>query len=226
MAKILLVEDDSELADKLKFWFTSQGEILEHVSSGEDGLQVLGNFAFDLILLDWTLPGISGLDLCKQYRKSGGTTPVIFLTGRGDINSKEQGLDYGADDYLVKPFDVRELAARIRSVMRRPSSLLPSEVRIGNVVLDTKTRILTVDEGTSRLMPREAALLEYLMRHPNRIFGSKDLLNAVWPSDAEASSETVRSWMRNLRQKLSAAGKEDFIKTIPGSGYLIEFTQG
>jgi len=224
MTKILLVEDDNNVADNLKFWFTSQGYQFEHVTSGEDGLQMLNNFTFDVVLLDWTLPGITGLEVCKRYRKDGGDSPVIFLTGRGDIESKEQGLDLGADDYLVKPFDARELAARIRSILRRPASLLPSDIRIGDMTLDPKTRTITVNGASHHLMPREAALLEYLMRHPNRIFGSRDLLDAVWPSDSDASTETVRSWMRNLRQKLAAAGKDGLIKTIKSAGYMIEYT--
>lgn len=225
MAKILLVEDDTNLADKLKFWFESQGEQIEHVGSGEDALHLLTNFSFDVILLDWTLPGITGLEVCKRYRKSGGSTPVIFLTGRGDIDSKEQAFDLGSDDYLVKPFDTRELGARIRSVLRRPASLLPADIRIGDVTLDPKTRTMLVNGESFHLMPKECALLEYLMRHPNRIFGSRDLLDAVWPSESDSSTETVRSWMRNLRQKLAAAGQEGLIKTIPGSGYMIEFTR-
>jgi OmpR-family two-component system manganese-sensing response regulator len=225
MAKILLVEDDANLADKIKFWFSQQGDQLEHASTGEDGLHLLGSFSYDIVLLDWTLPGITGLEVCKRYRKSGGTTPIIFLTGRNDIESKEQGLDLGADDYVVKPFDARELSARIRSILRRPTSLLPSDIRIGEIVLEPKTRTLTVNGASHHLMPRESALLEYLMRHPNRIFGSKELLDAVWSSESDTSTETVRSWMRNLRNKLSAAGVDGLIKTVPGSGYIIEFNQ-
>ncbi len=223
MPKLLLVEDDMELALRLKEWLSSQGHLLETVNNGEDALQMLGSFQFDIVLLDWDLPGISGLDVCRQYRKSGGVSFVLFLTGKGDIVSKEQAFELGADDFLVKPFDTRELSARIRSLLRRPAGLLPTEVRIGDVVLDPETRTLVVNGESHRLMPTEAALLEYLMRHPNRIFGSKNLLDAVWPSDKEASTETVRSWMRNLRQKLDAAGRRDLIKTIPGSGYVIEF---
>lgn len=223
MAKILLVEDDLELADKLKSWFASQGDLLEAVTTAEDALQMLGNFSFDLILLDWTLPGMTGAEMCSRYRKSGGTTAIIFLTGRGDIGSKEQGLDLGADDYLVKPFDTRELSARVRSVSRRPSCMLPVEIRINNVILDMNTKSIVVDGVSYALRSKECVLLEYLMRHPNRIFGSKNLLDAIWPSDQEASTDTVRSWIRNLRQKLAAAGKPDLIKTIPGSGYMIEF---
>jgi OmpR-family two-component system manganese-sensing response regulator len=222
MAKILLVEDDLDLADKLRLWFAGQGDLLEAVTTAEDALQLLNNFSFDLILLDWTLPGMTGADFCRQYRKAGGATAIIFLTGRGDINSKEQGLDLGADDYLVKPFDTRELSARVRSVSRRPSSLLPIEIRVNDVVLDMNTKSMVVDGVSYALRSKECILLEYLMRHPNRIFGSKNLLDAIWPSDQEASPDTVRSWIRNLRQKLAVAGRPDLIKTIPGSGYMIE----
>lgn len=225
MAKILLVEDDPDLTSRLKDWFTAEKHMLETAASGEDGLQLLTNFEYDIILLDWTLPGVSGLDVCKRYRSNGGTTFVIFLTGKGDIASKEQALDCGADDYIVKPFDARELSARIRSVMRRPASLLPSELRIGDIVLDPQSRILSANGKTCQLMPKEAALLEHFMRHPNRVYGSKNLLDAVWSSEAEASTETVRSWLRNLRGKLTSVGVDDLIKTIPGSGYLIEYRQ-
>lgn len=223
MAKILLVEDDQDLVSRLKDWFTAEKHMLETAANGEDGLQLLTNFEYDIVLLDWTLPGVSGLDVCKRYRSNGGTTFVIFLTGKGDIASKEQALDCGADDYLVKPFDTRELSARIRSVMRRPASLLPSELRIGDVLLDPEKRVLSANGKTCQLMPKEAALLEFFMRHPNRVYGSKNLLDAVWSSEAEASTETVRSWLRNLRGKLASVGVEDLIKTIPGSGYLIEY---
>lgn len=225
MAKILLVEDDPDLTSRLKDWFAAEKHMLETAASGEDGLQLLSNFEYDIVLLDWTLPGVSGLDVCKRYRSNGGTTFVIFLTGKGDIASKEQALDCGADDYLVKPFDARELSARIRSVMRRPASLLPSELRIGDIVLDPQSRILSANGKTCQLMPKEAALLEHFMRHPNRVYGSKNLLDAVWSSEAEASTETVRSWLRNLRGKLVSVGVENLIKTIPGSGYLIEYRQ-
>ncbi len=123
MAKLLLVEDDLELSLKLKEWLASQGYLLETVTTGEDALQMLNHFQFDILLLDWDLPGISGLEVCRQYRLSGGTSFILFLTGKGDISSKEQGFDLGADDYLVKPFDARELSSRIRSLLRRPAGL-------------------------------------------------------------------------------------------------------
>ncbi len=221
MAKILLVEDDAELAAKLKVWFSDEGYIFETVNTGEDALQMLKNFQFDVVLLDRTLPEMSGIEVCKRFRASGGRTPIIFLTGLGEVADKLEGLDLGADDYVVKPFDVRELSSRIRSVMRRASGLLHNELKCGNLVLHAPSHTMYVDDVPYRLMPTESALLEHFLRHPNRFFGSKDILDAVWPSDSSASSQTVRSWMRNLRQKLESAGKSDLIRTVQGSGYLL-----
>ncbi|HMX45054.1 MAG TPA: response regulator transcription factor [Candidatus Obscuribacter sp.] len=222
MAKILLVEDDLELSQRMEDWFSLENHNLEVVHSGEDALQMLTSFEFDVVVMDWGLPGMSGLDVVKQYRKQGGGAPIIFLTGRGEIINREEGLDSGADDYLVKPFDVRELSARIRSLLRRPKGLLPTELMLKGVQLELETRTVKVGPQNVHLMPKQCALLEYLMRHPNRPFGAKALLDAVWPSDSEASEDTVRTCMKTLRRQLATVGKEDFIKTVLGSGYLIE----
>ncbi|HEY9775749.1 MAG TPA: response regulator transcription factor [Planktothrix sp.] len=221
MAKILLVEDDVELADQLRDWFSLENYIFETASNGEDAHQMLESFDYDVVVLDWSLPGASGLEICQRYRSRGGSAAVIFLTGRGDVPSKSVALDAGADDYMVKPFDVRELGARVRSLLRRPRTLM-SQLKIGNVELKPETRTLIVGAQSLVLMPRQSALLEYLMRHPNRPYNSKALLDSVWPSDAEASEETVRTCMKTLRQQLGSLDKKDFIKTLYGSGYLIE----
>lgn len=222
MAKILLVEDDGELVQSLRDWLTLENHVLELATNGDDALQMLSLFSFDVIVLDWSLPGMSGYDICKQYRLNGGHTPIIFLTGRADIASREAGLDVGADDYLVKPFDARELSARIRSVLRRPHVTLAPELRVGDLVLDPMTRTVTADGGTVQLKPKECSLLEFLLRHPNQTFHSKDLLEAVWSSESDASSDSVRTWMKFLRGQLKSIGKSDLIKTVLGSGYFLE----
>lgn len=222
MAKILLVEDDLELSDRMEDWFSLENHTLEVVHNGEDALQMLSSFEFDVVVMDWGLPGMTGLDVVKAYRKNGGAAPIIFLTGRGEIINREEGLDSGADDYLVKPFDVRELSARIRSLLRRPKGLLPTELAMQGLSLELETRTVKVGSQTVHLMPKQCALLEFLMRHPNRPFGAKSLLDAVWPSESEASEDTVRTCMKTLRRQLASVGKEEFIKTVLGSGYLIE----
>jgi DNA-binding response OmpR family regulator len=224
LAKILLVEDDIQIGEKLKEWFSIEGShLFEWVTSGEDALQLLNSFGFDVILLDWMLPGQTGLEVCRHHRKSGGQTKIIFLTGHTDIKSKEQGLSFGGDDYLVKPFDCRELSARIRSVLRRPNAAPAVElVQLGDISLDPHSRTVTANGKSVQLMPKESKLLEFLLRHPGKCFGSGDLNRAVWPSEAELDTSTVRSWMRNLRTRLATVGEADLIKTIAGSGYRID----
>ena len=224
MAKILLVEDDIQIGEKLKQWFSNEGNYLfEWVTSGEDALQLLGFSTFDVILLDWTLPGQTGLDVCKRHRENGGNSKIIFLTGRSDITSKEQGLNFGGDDYLVKPFDCQELSARIRSVLRRPNLAPPSTLlELGDISFDPKQRKVTVSGQTVQLMPKESKLFEFLLTHPNQCFGSAMLHQAVWPTDAGLDANTVRSWMRNLRSKLESVGQADLIKTVAGAGYKID----
>lgn len=221
MAKVLLVDDDPELTESLVSWLKLEHHTVEQVDSGEDALQLLENFKYDVIVLDWGLPKMTGVEVLRKYRSSGGITPVIFLTGRGDLSSKEIGLDTGADDYLTKPFDVRELAARIRSLLRRPSGLLPSKISVGNLVIEPETRRVFLSGNPVRLTNKEYAVLEFLVRHPNQIFGARVLMQSVWPSDSESSEDTVRACVKNLRRKITQAD-ECVVKTVAGAGYTIE----
>jgi DNA-binding response OmpR family regulator len=221
MAKILYVEDDEAIASSVEEWLAGDNHVVEIAVSGEDALQLLGNFEYDLVLLDWNLPGIDGLEVCRRYRKDGGKAWIIFLTARGDVDHKETGLDEGADDYLVKPFDIRELVARVRSALRRSDTKYQPELKISGVSLNPSTRTVLIAGSSFRLTPRESAVLEFLMRNPNRQFGAKSILTSVWPSEAEVTEGVVRTTMLNLRQKFSAAGKPDFITTAGRSGYTI-----
>jgi len=221
MSKILLVDDDEELSQYLIDWFSERPFVVEYVANGQDALQMLENFKFELVLLDWGLPDMTGLDVLKRFRASGGTTPVIFLTGENDIWNKEQGLDSGADDYLVKPFDVRELAARIRTILRRPAALLPTDSKIGDLTLDSAKRTISDGTTTVKLLGKELAILEFLARNPGRTISAKMLLESIWPSDTEASEDTIRTNLKTLRKKLAQVGKPDLVKTEWGSGYSI-----
>jgi OmpR-family two-component system manganese-sensing response regulator len=221
MPRLLLVEDDEHLSKKLVESLTKQNYIVEAVSSGSYALQLLDNFEFDAIILDWNLTDITGIDVCRQYRDKGGKTPILFLTGYGELSMKEHGLDSGADDYMVKPFEIRELMARLRSLMRRPP-LTTTELSAKGLKLEVESRTIIDGQQSVRLSPRESGLLEYLMRHPNRPYTSRDLLNHAWPLDTDASEETVRACLKTLRHKLAKIGREDLIKTQLGYGYVLE----
>lgn len=222
MPKLLIVEDDQELLRHISAWLTSEKYLVESASSGEDALQMLNNFNFDVIVLDWNLSGITGLEVCQKFRKSGGTTPIIFLTGESDIDHKELGLTAGADDYLTKPFHERELSARIKSLLRRAAGLTSNDLTVKGATLDILTRNVKYGERTTRLSPRETSLLEFLMRHTNRFYSSKNLLDSVWPMDSEVSEETVRTCMKTFRHKLTEIELGDLVKTVLRQGYCIE----
>lgn len=222
MPKVLLVEDDHEIIQALESWFKQENIIFESVQSGGDALQLLNAFDFDAIILDWGLPDMTGIEVCRRYRNSGGTTGILFLTGKNTVVEKETGLDSGADDYLTKPFEIRELAARVRSLFRRPRSFVGSDLNLNGVALNLKTRTVSFEGESTRLMPKECALLEFLLRHTDAFFSAKLLLQAVWPSDSETTEDTVRVCMRSLRLKLQKLGCGELIKTVLKSGYIIE----
>lgn len=222
MPKLLIVDDDVELVAGLSRYLTAQGYVVEIASNGGDAIQMLENFSFEIVILDWELGDMSGVNVCKHYRARGGRTPILMLTGLAGIDNKEEGLDSGVDDYLTKPFEARELSARLRSLLRRPSLLSTTELTAGNVSLAIETR--TVSDGTNsvKLSPRETALFEFLLRHQNRNFLSAQIRDSVWPLDSEGSDDTVRTCMRTLRQKLAKIGQADLIKTDLKAGYVIE----
>jgi DNA-binding response OmpR family regulator len=222
MSKILLVEDNAAFAGVIVGWLESQNFVVDVAVSGEDALQLLANFSYDLLILDWELPGMPGISVCERFRKNGGTTPILFLTARTDYPSRVTGLDTGADDYLVKPFEFSELGARIRALLRRPAGLVPNVLTVPGLLLETESRTAVVANTRIPLSQRESALLEYLLRHPNRSFSSKDLLDAVWPLESAYSEDTVRSCIRALRKKITVDGCKCVIKTSNWSGYMVE----
>lgn len=225
MAKILIVEDDNELAESVVAWLKLQNYAVDRVDCAEDGLQLLNSFPYDLVILDWQLPGMEGIEMCRQVRKKDGI-PILFLTGKTGIDSVEMGLDAGADDYIQKPFQVRELGARIRSILRRPKDALPAVLSVEYLSLDLNSHTVSVDDQSVQLSPKEFAVLEFFMRHPNRFFLAKALIDHVWPSDAEISDETVRTVMKNLRRKITPSSKDCVIKNVQGSGYILNTNDG
>lgn len=221
MARVLLVEDDKDLAQIIGELMRSENHILKTVHDGDEGSKAITEDSFDLMILDWNLPGKTGLELCAEFRKSGGKTPVLMMTGKGEVNDKELGLDSGADDYVTKPFEMRELAARVRALLRRrvietKSSVITS----ANVSIDPTRHKAYVGGEEVKLLPKEFALLEFFMRNPAHVFSSEALMNQVWKSEADASDQVVRQCLMRLRKKIDRDG--ELIKTVHGVGYKWE----
>ncbi len=170
MSKLLIIDDDVSLAGLVKSASESAGWQVELAFNYGDGWQLLNNFPFDMVLLDWDLPDATGLKLCQEFRKSGGTTPIIFMTGKSDMDSKLAGLDTGADDYITKPFDTREVLARMQAIQRRPKALLQQGLVINGAELDLKVSTLRFNGQSLKLSPTELSILEFFFRHPDQIF--------------------------------------------------------
>jgi DNA-binding response OmpR family regulator len=222
MAKILYVEDDADLAERVTQWLVEvEKHLIEHVDTAAAALERMEYFKYELIILDVGLPDMSGLEVLKQFRKKGGVTPVLVLTGQDKVNQKIEGLDAGADDYLTKPFHVQELTARLRSLLRRPREFTGDQISVGDVEIDTGSRGVMVHGQAVTLKPREFVLLEFLMRHQNKVISPDEILQNVWSSDSDATSETIYTHVKNLRKKLASHGADSFIRTVHGAGYVV-----
>jgi len=223
MAKILLIEDDIEITIVIRGWLQSQSHTVEVVHDGREGMDRLRTCQYDVVLLDWELPNQTGLDILSTFRGEGGTTPVIMMTGKRSIDEKEAGLDTGADDYLTKPFHMKELSARIRSVLRRSSQTgaASNVLKVGDLVLDPAKHKLRKNGVEIQLLPKEFALLEFLMRHPDDVFSGEVLLQRVWHSESEATVEAIRTCIKRLRQKIDQDNEDSMIETLARIGYRL-----
>jgi len=223
VAKILLVEDDEDLSSMIVEWLSNERYLVEPVYDGNDGMDLLKLSQYDVVVLDWDLPGMQGIDILREFRSRGGNTPIIMLTGKGTINDKEMGLDLGADDYLAKPFSIKELAARIRALLRRPAPTTSNILQVRDIGLDTGKYRVTKSGTEVHLLPRDFALLEFFMRHPDEVFSADTLLARVWQSDSEASLEALRTAIKRIRKKLdtSESETESVIENIPRVGYRL-----
>ncbi|HEY9712975.1 MAG TPA: response regulator transcription factor [Chroococcales cyanobacterium] len=219
MAKLLIVEDDPSTRKAICQWLTSDRYVVESTADGAEALDLLKFCQYDLVVLDLMLPGLSGLDVLTQYRHGGGSIPVLLLTGKDKLEEKERGLDLGADDYLTKPFHMRELSARIRALLRRPASHMASTVICNDLVVDLSARTVKKAERPVHLFRREFALLEFFLKHQNQVFSAENLLDRVWASDSEVSAESVRTYIRRLRSKIDSEGEPSYVETVHGFGY-------
>jgi DNA-binding response OmpR family regulator len=219
LAKLLVVEDDATLCDVIGELLTRDHHMPEIVSSGDEALLRLKTYSYDLVVLDWELPGLSGVEIMSEFRGRGGTTPILFLTGRRTLPDKEVVFNAGADDYLTKPFQGKELTLRVNALLRRSQGNASVSLKVGSMELDRGA--FRVMRGTEeiRLLPKEFALLEFLMRHPDTVFDPESLLNRVWETESDATVEALTSCIKRLRKKLDEEGRPSIIRNVHGVGY-------
>ena len=217
-ANLLIVEDDPGIQDMLKYSLSAEGYTLHQAYTVKEGWQKIQDKAIDLVLLDWMLPDNSGIDLLHRIRKYHSMLPVIMVTAKAEEEDRILGLDVGADDYVTKPFSVRELNSRIQALLRRS---MPDEqpLHIGDLYLDPVSHRVKVDEKSLDLSPTEFRLLHYFMSHTDRVFSRTQLLDQVWGSQVYVEERTVDVHIRRLRKQLQPFGLDSLLQTVHGSGY-------
>lgn len=219
--RVLVVEDEAEIADFLVRGLREEGFTVERAADGQDGWHRLSSETWDVILLDWWLPGTDGLTLLHRYRQAGGITPVLFLTARDAVSDRVRGLDGGADDYLCKPFAFEELLARVRSLARRPDRRAGTVLTLGDVKVDLVTH--RAERGGMRLelTAKEHALLVLFLRHPGQVLTRTRIYEQVWDERYDGVSNTLEVHVMELRKKLEADGPR-LIRTVRGRGYVFD----
>lgn len=223
MTKILVVEDDNEMRLAIAKWLQAERHEVVSAGDGEEGLSLLQTDSFDLVVLDWDLPSMSGVDVSKKYRAGKGRAPILMLTGKESIADRVTGLDAGADDYLTKPFSLKELSARVRALLRRPPVVAADKLVVGDLTLDTVKYRLLKKGVEVQLMPRDFALLEFLMKNADMVFSVDALLARVWNNDSEATGDALRTSIKRLRRKLDDGEDESksVLENIPRVGYRL-----
>jgi two-component system, OmpR family, phosphate regulon response regulator PhoB len=222
---VLIVEDEPPLVTLLRYNLEKEGFQVCEAGDGEEALVQIAERKPDLVLLDWLLPLVSGIEVCRRIRRSPETRalPVIMLTARGEESDRVRGLDSGADDYVVKPFSPSELVARLRAVMRRTHPGSAQDVlRVADVELDTAAHRVARAGKPVHLGPTEYRLLRYLMLHPGRVFSREQLLDAVWGRDIFVEARTVDVHIRRLRKALNVDGAADIVRTVRSAGYALD----
>lgn len=224
--KILIVEDEADLTLMLRYNLKAEGFAVVTASSGDEAVEAMREGVPDLILLDWMLPGLSGIELCRRWRSREETSrvPIIMITARGEEEERVRGLATGADDYVVKPFSIPELLARVQALLRRVSPQLVTNVlKAGDLELDRTSHRVRRGGRDVHLGPTEYRLLEYLMRHPGRVYSREQLLDGVWGNDVYVDERTVDVHVGRLRKAINRRASEiDPIRTVRGTGYAFD----
>ncbi len=222
---ILVVEDEADLVTLLRYNLESEGFRVGEAANGEEALVLVQEERPDLILLDWMLPMLSGIEVCRQLRRRPQTAdvPIIMLTARGEEGDKIRGLECGADDYVTKPFSPAELIARVRAVMRRAQPGLEAEVlAFDDLIMDLTTHRVRRGERSVHLGPTEFKLLRHFLQHPKRVFSREQLLDAVWGRDVYVELRTVDVHIRRLRRAINNGSELDLIRTVRSAGYALD----
>ena len=221
MSHILVVEDETKLARFIELELEYEGYQVTVANDGFVGLAAARELDLDLILLDWMLPGISGPEICRRLRHTGSKVPIIFLTAKDEVSDRVAGLDAGADDYLVKPFSIEELLARIRAHLRRQDSEPSELLEFADLRLNRSTREVYRGERPIEFTAKEFDLLEYLMSHPRQVLTRDQILERVWGYDFMGDSNIIEVYIRYLRLKLEAEQEKRLIQTVRGVGYVL-----
>ncbi len=219
--RILLVEDNRRLSDSLRLSLVDDGYVVDAAYDGQEGEELAELTPYDAIILDVMLPRRSGIEVCRALRNHRVKTPILMLTARDALEDRVLGLDSGADDYLVKPFEMEELRARLRALLRRESDDKSGLIAIADLTLDPATHFVRRGEKSIDLTSREYALLEYLMRNPNRLITRQMAENHLWSQDAAVVSNVVDVYIRRLRRKIDDPFEVKLIETVRGSGYRL-----
>lgn len=219
--RLLLAEDDPHLGPTLARGLREHSYAVDLVTDGQTALFNVSVNAYDIVILDYMLPVLDGLAVAKEIRQRGQTTPILVLTARGAVRDRVAGLDAGADDYLVKPFAFVELLARLRAISRRSAALLPTTITLGDLVLDTRSHVLTKRGVEIPLTNKEYTLLEHLARNAGAVVSRMDITAHVWDDNHDPTSNTLEVFINRVRRRIDDPGRESYIKTRRGAGYVL-----
>ncbi|NJL62710.1 MAG: response regulator transcription factor [Methylacidiphilales bacterium] len=221
--RILLVDDEAELTNPLTRLLTREGYNVDAAYDGTNGNELAQSDNYDLLILDWMLPGKTGLEICQELRRQGKTTPVLFLTAKDTLDDRVQGLDAGADDYLVKPFELRELLARVRALLRRSNTqmheLATERLTVADLELDRENQFAYRQGRIIELSEKECQLLQYFMENTGQLLTHAQIMQNLWNEDEQPSSNAIAALIRLLRRKIEVTGETELIYTVYGKGY-------
>ncbi len=203
-------------------YLRNEHHVVEQAFDGTEGSDRLRLYEYELLILDWELPGKTGIEIIKEYRQNGGTSPVLFLTGRNTLPDKIEGFNQGADDYMTKPYQAPELAVRIQALLRRPKALAPKLLTYKHIEIDPVAGKAFCNKKEVKLLPKEFALVTFLLKNKDHVFDHNTLLNKIWSSESDASSEAIMTCIKRIRKKLDIEGQPSIITTVHGMGYRIE----